>query len=265
MTTDQESPQPEAYAFRLFAPSKPTVTSPSTSPPKHNAAPSASDPASGAAKHPKDEQILPTIRLDPNPAPAALLSPDGVQVLGKRKRPDSYYFAAPPDEEAKSRFRLAAVEGTEVLKQAGWEWFGWRMPWRVVPAEERAKETQGVLSGAGAGERIRLDNDLEQGSGGDAAAAAGNETGGQGESKKRKCRKSKATRIKIRIRLRAVEEEMQRKKVALNMRKQEEKQKDVEKEVHLREKKAKMNRKKQIKKRERRRAEKGVVEGEVRE
>ncbi|RYP20609.1 hypothetical protein DL765_002680 [Monosporascus sp. GIB2] len=137
------------------------------------------------------------------------------------RRPTSYYLADEPSPDAMARFRAAAVSPDHIFRDAGRRRWGLEKPWRVTTITITANTATG-------------------------AAAGGDELGsGRGVEAGKKKRPGKRRRIILRTREKARRE-----------REEAAKQQLVEKELHLKEKKKRLNRERKLKRRAKEREKK---------
>jgi hypothetical protein len=152
------------------------------------------------------------------------------------ERPLSYYLRGELTPHQQAQFQYAAVTGRDVLAGARGRAWGQEVPWRVVSVTVMGRKGRVVVGGEGYGEG------LVNGEGGE-------------EKKKRKTKPGKKRRVVLRTR------EKVRRETAAVVEKEV-----MSKEEHLREKKARLNRERKLKRRlkdlENKAAGKGEGEGE---
>ena len=132
----------------------------------------------------------------------------------RRTRPVSFYYAAPPAADVKARYAAAALSGGQIREISQKACPGMRYAWRVLAVK---------VSGKGIAERVMRE-----------------------EASKKQCRKGKVARMKIRKRMQKIAAA----EATRSKKDEEDRLAEEAKEVHIREKKTAMNRKKQLRKRE---------------
>lgn len=166
-------------------------------------------------------QLISLAEDEPMPDPASLLPPP--------ERPLSYYIANPATAAEKARYASAAMTGEDIIQLSKTPWPGMSYNWRIISTTSSMSP---ALTTASIGSSSTSSADPEQ------------------ASKHKRTRLGKKSRIKLRMKLQT--------KVAKQKEKEEQ---DKAKEAHLRDKKTRMNRAKQLRKREKARLAKGEASG----
>lgn len=158
---------------------------------------------------------------------------DAASLLPPPERPLSYYIATPATAAEKARYVSAAISGEDIIQLSKMPWPGMSYEWRIISTTS-SQSTKLRTPGAVGSSSTRLTD----------AADQSEHTFNAGRT-----RLGKKSRIKLRIKLQT--------KVAKQKEKEEA---EKAKEAHLRDKKTRVNRAKQLKKREKARLAKGDEE-----
>jgi len=187
-------------------------------------------------------------REDLDPSSASAQGKEGGFVVPSRPR--SYYIAAPLTAEQESVYRTAAVSAEYLFADAKKRKWGLEKPWRVIhitsssssSSRKSGSRIEGLVTTKGEG----VESEVAGKEGGEKAAEEGE------KKKKRKTRPGKKRRILIRGKAKQAREheEMAKKQV-------------LEKELHLQEKKKRLNRERKLKRRQKEREKKAQAQGQA--